>query len=306
MNMDMKRVWSVLCAVVVGLAVTACNDEETASERLLNEINSIDTYLAGKNITPVKDLNGVRMVISKLGKGYPAKILSPTVSSSIDANYVGRIFPDGAQFDAGRVTGALNGYINGWKIAFTTLPEGSKARLYIPSSYGYGTAGSGSIPGNSILEFDVTFNAVSRTSAELQRLSADTVAIDGYLDAKAIAAQKDSTGFRYVVTQEGTGPVPGLYQPVSVNITYKLLTDDTKIITQFDTAPNSQTLNRPVDFLPDALKGVLTKLKAGSNATIYAPSMLAFGAPGATDGTNTIPANSNLIIEIKDLQLVDQ
>jgi FKBP-type peptidyl-prolyl cis-trans isomerase len=304
--MVMKRVVSWLGAVVVGLVIAACADEETANERLLKEISSIDTYLAGKNVTPVKDVSGVRMVISKLGKGYPAKVLSKTVSSSIDVNYVGRIFPDGAQFDAGRATGALNGYIFGWKIAFTTLPEGSKARLYIPSQYAYGEAGQGSIPGNTILEFDVTFNAISRTSAELQRLGADTVAIDKYLDGKGIIAQKDSTGFRYVVTEEGTGQVPGLYQPISLNITYKLLTDDTKIITQVDTAPNSEILNRPVDFLPDALKGALTKLKAGSKATIYAPSMLAFGAPGATDGTNTIPANSNLIIEIKDLQLVDQ
>ena len=304
----MKRVMRVLGVVVLGSVLAACSkdDEPSSTVRLLNEVNSIDTYLASQNITPIKDINGVRMVISKLGNGYPAKILSSTVSSSIDINYVGRLFPDGAQFDAGRATGALNGYIYGWKIAFTTLPEGSTARIYIPSGYAYGESGKGSISGNSILEFDVTFNAINRTNGELQRLGADTVAIDDYLALKGINAQRDSTGFRYVVTEEGSGPTPSLYHSVTLNITYKLLSDDSKIITQFDIAPNEQTLNRPVDFIPDALKGALTKLKAGSKATIYAPSLLAFGVPGATDGTNTIPANANLIIEIKDLKIVDQ
>lgn len=296
--------WAGLAAIVI-MAACSNGDEVSATERLLEEINIIDTYLTAEGLTAVQDLNGVRMVITKLGDGYPAKILSNTVSSSVDVNYVGRLFPEGAQFDAGRVNGALNNYIDGWKIAFTSLPENSVARLYIPSVYGYGEGGNGTIPGNSILEFDVVFNAINRTSAELQRLATDTVAIDDYLASKGITAEKDSTGFRYVVTEEGTGPIPDLYQSVKFNVTYKLLTDDTKVITQFDTAPNSQNLNRPVDFIPDAIKGALTKVKTGSKVTIYAPSLLGFGAQGASDGTNTIPSNANIIIEIKNFEIAD-
>lgn len=303
MRKGVMRLVGVLAAGVI--AACSNGDETSTTERLLNEISAIDTYLAGKGVTAVEDINGVRMVITKLGKGYPAKILSPTVSSSVDVNYVGRYFPDGAQFDAGRATGALTGYIDGWKIAFTSLPEGSVATVYIPSAFGYGENGKSPIPGNTTLEFDVVFNKINRTSAELQRLGADTVAIDDYLASKGIVAQKDSTGYRYVITEEGTGATPTLYQSLNLNISYKLLTDDTKVITAFDAAPNAQTLSRPVDFIPDALKGALTKIKAGSKATIYAPSILGYGAPGASDGTNTIPANANLIIEVKNIAIVE-
>lgn len=295
-------------SIVVGLVLSAClnKDGESASERLLNEVNTIDQYLSDKGITPVKDVNGVRMVISKLGNGYPAKILSNTVSSSINIDYVGRLFPDGAQFDAGTATGALHGYIDGWKIAFTTLPEGSEARIYIPSVYAYGTNGNGSIPGNSILEFDVKFKKIVRTSAELQRLAVDTVAINDYLAAKSITTQRDSTGFRYVVTEEGTGAQIGLYDALSFHITYRLLTDDSKVVIEFDSQPSGVSLNRAIDQGPDALKGMLSKLRVGSKATIYAPSLLGYGSAGASNGTQSIPANANLIMEIKDIKIVNQ
>jgi FKBP-type peptidyl-prolyl cis-trans isomerase FkpA len=46
--------------------------------------------------------------------------------------------------------------IKGWDEGIGLLNEGSKARLFIPSSLGYGTRGSGQIiKPNSILVFDV-------------------------------------------------------------------------------------------------------------------------------------------------------
>lgn len=293
--------------MLMGLALIACKDEETQTERLLREIREIDSYLAGNGVEAIQDINGVRMVISKLGKGYPAAILStsPAVSSSVNVGYVGRLFPDGAQFDAGTVNGAILGYIDGWKIAFTSLPEGSVAKLYIPSALGYGSTSQGSIPANSILEFDVVFNRINRTSAELQRLASDTVAIDDYLASKEITALKDSTGYRYVVTKQGTGAYPGLYTPVKFHIAYKVLTADDKVVVEFDVEPGGQTLNRPIDQLPDALKTGLTKLRAGSDATFYIPSGQGFATIARTSGENTIPANSNLIIEISNLEIVE-
>lgn len=295
--------------MLMGLVLVACkDDDENQTERLLREIREIDSYLTGKGVEAIQDVNGVRMVISKLGKGYPANIVtivSPPVSSSVNVSYVGRLFPDGAQFDEGTINGALLSYIDGWKIAFTTLPEGSVAKLYIPSAFGYGSSPQGSIPPNSILEFDVVFNRINRTSAELQRLASDTVAVDNYLANKEITALKDSTGYRYEVTKQGTGAYPGPYTSVKFHIAYKVLTADDKVVVEFDVEPGAQTLNRPIDQIPDALKTGLTKLRAGSDATFYVPSGLGLGTIARTSGDNTIPANSNIIIEISNLAIVE-
>ena len=73
--MERKRVWSLICAVGVALAITACSDsgdKVDSGARLEKEIETIDDYLASKGETAVKDLYGVRMVISELGSGFPA------------------------------------------------------------------------------------------------------------------------------------------------------------------------------------------------------------------------------------------
>jgi FKBP-type peptidyl-prolyl cis-trans isomerase FkpA len=287
------------------LAACMKSENDDAQQRWLDEVDAIDTYLASEGVTPVKDLSGVRMVISKLGKGYPGKVYpNGTSSTSIDIDYVGNFFPDGAQFDAGNATGPLHGYIEGWKRAFQTLPEGSVAKLYVPSIYAYGPNGRNSIPGNAVLEFDVIFNKVVRSTTELQRLATDTVAIDNYLASNEIEAVKDSTGYRYVMTEPGTGPYIGPYTPLSFHVAYKVLSDPT-ILIEMDTAPNDGTQNRPMDQYADALKGVLPKLRAGSKVTIYSPSLLAFGTFGADNNIKQIPANANVIIEISDLKVVD-
>ena len=94
MNMDIKRVLSLLSAVVVGLAVAACSNDggtENPNDRLKTEVENIDAYLTSKGITDaVKDPTGVRMVIFKLGTGYPAKV---NLNSTVSVDYDGNSFP---------------------------------------------------------------------------------------------------------------------------------------------------------------------------------------------------------------------
>ena len=49
----------------------------------------------------------------------------------------------------------LNTLIQGWQIGFQKFKAGGKGKIIVPSVYGYGTQGSGSIPPNTILVFDV-------------------------------------------------------------------------------------------------------------------------------------------------------
>jgi len=300
---NFKRL-TTLIIVAMGVGVmSSCNssnDSINPATQLQAEVAAIDKYLDENNITAIEDITGIRMEIIQLGTGFPAHSVS-----SVNVDYEGRLFTTGALFDNGTVEGRLDTYIRGWQRALTTLPSGSQARIYIPSFYGYGPNGQGTIPGNATLLFTVKFNKVLTTTQEVQKLTADTVAIDTYLADENIDAVKDSTGLRYVVTQSGVGPTPSWYQKVKFKSSYKLLTDDTNVVFQIDTEPNENTDNRVIDQIADGIKLGLLKLPVGSKATLYIPSKLAFGTQGATSGSSqVIPANANIIVDIELTEIV--
>lgn len=294
---------SLFLMVGLSLGLVSCldsSDVETEFELLQADIATIDTYLANNNITAIEDVYGIRMVISKLGTGFPAKS-----SSTVNVDYIGRLFTTNAVFDEGNAEGKPTDFIDGWEIALLSLPVGSKATLYIPSYWGYGNSSNGSVPANSILIFDIAFNDVEETSDELQKLAEDTVAIDSYLDSKGISAIKDSTGLRYVVTELGSGSTPTWYDKLKFKATFKLLSDDTRVVTTIDFEPTDENYNRVIDQIPDGLKQGLQLLPVGSKATFYLASGLAYGTLGASEGSQQlIPANANIIIDIELTEIV--
>jgi FKBP-type peptidyl-prolyl cis-trans isomerase FkpA len=85
----------------------------------------------------------------------------PTPCSSVNVTYVGK-FTDslGKKFDSSTVTIPLNQVIPGWRDGIPLIKEGGRILLYIPPSLGYGPNPYLSIPGNSILYFDVKLNSV--------------------------------------------------------------------------------------------------------------------------------------------------
>lgn len=312
----MKKVRGLLGAVGMGvlLSLTSCIESpsvEDPSKQLSADIMTIDNYLTANAPVGilVKDPTGVRMVIEELGTMLPAKSANPAAPTLVDIDYVGRFFPNGAIFDQGNLSGPnakLSGFINGWKIAFLSLPVGSKAKLYIPSYWAYGTAGQGNIPPNTILVFDVEFNEAVTTTTELNKFKSDTAAIHDYVAGIANVVN-DTSGISYVFTQQGGGAMPSWYSKTKVKLTYKLITDATKVIATVDWEPSDQFYSRPVDFI-HGLKVGLQKMTEGSKATFYIPSGLAFGTLGATDGSGAtlIPANSNLIVEVELKDIVTQ
>lgn len=301
-----KRMKRPLVGILVGLTfiISACSDSpETPDElaRWYEEVAIIDNTLSTAGITPTKDPgSGISMVISKLGTGLPGQKYN-----TLEVDYIGRRFEDKVEFDQGSFTFKLSdNIIEGWKIAFAKLPAGSEAKLIIPSLYGYGVNGYGnSIPGNTILEFDVKFKQATLSATEASRLDADTVAIDNYLQTKGINAIKDTTGLRYVITTPGTGPVATWFDKMTLKYSIKLLSDDTKVIVTQDRTPSDTFYSRPVDYIMGMIIG-LQKLSAGSKAVLYIPSGYAFGPDGASDGAGTsIPANANVIIDVEVLNI---
>ncbi|MEO5980177.1 MAG: FKBP-type peptidyl-prolyl cis-trans isomerase [Chryseolinea sp.] len=288
-----------IALLAVWVAASSCihSDAEDDVTLLLDQTAQIDTYLASSapGAYVVHDINGIRMVISEFGNGYPAQLSTP-----VDVDYVGTLFSNNQQFDAGSIKKSpVSSFIDGWKVALTTLPAGSKATLYIPSLFAYGKNGQGSVPGNAILVFNIDFKKIYRSQSELDRFAADTLAIDHYIDSVGITAVKDTTGMRYLFTQNAAGGRPTLYDKVSFHIAYRLLTDPAKIIGEYDLEPSSNGYNRVVDQPSNGIKLALTKMPLSSTATFYIPSIHAYGPIGATQGSNQIiPSNANIIVDI--------
>jgi hypothetical protein len=89
----------------------------------------------------------------------PGSTTHPAVTNTITVTYTGLLM-NGSQFDAGTITYVLNQLIPGWQIAVPKIGVGGEIKVLIPSSLGYGSSGSGSIPGNSPLYFNIKLSAV--------------------------------------------------------------------------------------------------------------------------------------------------
>ncbi len=82
--------------------------------------------------------------------------------------YVGVLYKGGKQFDASWNDGSgqptalpLSGVIKGWQQGIPGMKVGGRRELIIPSSLGYGAAGSPpKIPGNAALVFIIDLHGV--------------------------------------------------------------------------------------------------------------------------------------------------
>jgi FKBP-type peptidyl-prolyl cis-trans isomerase len=84
---------------------------------------------------------------------------SPKATDTVKVHYEGRLI-SGDVFDSSIARGEpvsfpLNGVIPGWSEGVQLMKVGSKFQFTIPSALAYGPAGTGPIPPNSVLVFDV-------------------------------------------------------------------------------------------------------------------------------------------------------
>lgn len=122
------------------------------------------------------------------------------------------------------------------------------------------------------------------------QLQLDVAAIDDYLATHNITNAMELHGIKYVITQAGSGGgTPCLKNHVIVTYVGRLLDR-----TIFDQSPNPVSLR-----LEEFIMGwqiILTTFSEGTKATLYIPSVFAYGAEGR--GT-LIPPNTSLIFEIE-------
>lgn len=286
------------------ILLSACLDTNQVSPtmRLQREIEEIDNYLAANPPAPtdllIKDASGIRLVIQQVGTG----LLPPNLENNLKVSYVGRLFSNGNIFDSNdefyfRLS---DNVIDGWKIGLSMLTEGAEATLYIPSRFAYGPNGrTGSIPGNSILKFDIKMELVEPTSEQVAQLNSQRLAIDVKLDQEGVEGViQHPSGVRIVHTQIGGGITPTLYDEVVIKYSGRLLSDDTEFLPLTERGPSGNFSSRLVNYLHGQIIG-MQQMQAGGKATIYVPAILAFG-PVAIDG---VPPNTNVIYEIELLSV---
>lgn len=126
------------------------------AEKSKPRIDSGNNFLAkNKNKTGVKVTpSGLQYEVITEGTGP-----KPTAADSVTCHYKGTLL-NGTVFDNSYdrgqpITFSLGGVIPGWTEGLQLMSEGSKYKLYVPYTLGYGAFDYGPIPGGSILTFEV-------------------------------------------------------------------------------------------------------------------------------------------------------
>lgn len=145
---------SILLALVSLLFVSCLSEGETAKTvdyTVENEKEIVD-YIATNKLTATRTDSGLYYVVNEAGTG-----TQPISSSNVTVAYKG-YYTNGNVFDKSTDQGisfGLNQVIKGWTEGIPYFKEGGNGILLIPSHLGYGSNGSGPIPGGSVLVFDV-------------------------------------------------------------------------------------------------------------------------------------------------------
>jgi len=119
----------------------------------------IQNFLTSKGLAATKDQNRIYYIVNTQGTGDAVN----GVESTVTMKYTGRLL-DGTTFDSstdGTFSTVLTNLIKGWQLMVPKFKVGSKFRIFVPSDLGYGTAGSGVIPPNAILDFDIEIVSVT-------------------------------------------------------------------------------------------------------------------------------------------------
>jgi FKBP-type peptidyl-prolyl cis-trans isomerase len=134
-----------------GLVNDAQLNQSTTQQPAQNEQPDPPTGLAG--FEPPVTIGELRYEDQTIGTG--DTVLQ---GDQITFNYTGVLATTGEVFDSSNgtpVTYGLGQLIAGWQQGIPGMKEGGKRRLFIPAELGYGSQGSGSIPANSDLVFDI-------------------------------------------------------------------------------------------------------------------------------------------------------
>jgi FKBP-type peptidyl-prolyl cis-trans isomerase FkpA len=149
----MKNLLFVLAIILF----ISCSKEKEIDYVAKNE-KDIIAYIAKNNLNAQKSTSGLYYVINEPGTG-----AQPTSTSNVKVAYKG-YFTNGSVFDASSAAGIsfnLQQVIKGWTEGIAYFKEGGSGILIVPAHLGYGNNDYSTIPGGSVLIFEVNLISVN-------------------------------------------------------------------------------------------------------------------------------------------------
>ncbi|MFN4972747.1 MAG: FKBP-type peptidyl-prolyl cis-trans isomerase [Bacteroidota bacterium] len=230
--------------------------------------------------------SGLKYKIIQQGKGPKAE-----PGSKVSVHYTGTL-TDGKKFDSSKDRNqpfsfklGMGQVIKGWDEGIALLHVGDKAILTIPAELGYGAQGTGGIPPNSTLIFEVELLEVSQGVKPF--------------DVKGKPIQTTQSGLQYVVVNKATGGKKAQSGTV-VSVHYTGYLADGKI---FD---SSVDRGEPIKLKLGAsqvIKGWeegVALMSVGDKYRLIIPANLAYGDRGAG---GVIPPNATITFDIELLDV---
>lgn len=145
MNMR-KLIYLLIASAMIMVSCKEDDSQREVDDRLIQEYieeNMLDAQSTG---------SGLYYIIEE-----PGGDEKPTLQNQIAIRYTGRLL-NGFEFDSSDgqiVQFPLSNLIRGWQEGIPLFGKGGKGVLIVPSHLGYGTRPVGTIPANSVLEFDI-------------------------------------------------------------------------------------------------------------------------------------------------------
>jgi peptidylprolyl isomerase len=156
--MRLTRLFAPLVALTLSLPLAACLDtSETTTPITLSTVETT-TFASslGIDLTATgwtRTASGLYYRTLSAPTGTPATVTS---GKHVTVRYTGWL-STGTQFQSSTIDFDLGRgqVIPGWDEGILGMRVGERRRLLIPPALGYGAGGSGPIPGNAVLVFDV-------------------------------------------------------------------------------------------------------------------------------------------------------
>lgn len=142
-----------IAILFITIILFSCQDDDSNINYDKQNETDIVNYISTNNLTAQKTASGLYYVIDNPGQG-----AQPSINSTVRVSYKG-YFTNGEVFDQSNASGisfGLQQVIQGWTEGIQLFKEGGSGKLLIPSRLGYGSKDNRSIPGGSVLIFDIT------------------------------------------------------------------------------------------------------------------------------------------------------
>lgn len=278
------------------LALLSCGGSSEESELDYEETEydkKISEYLSDTDMDAERLESGLYIHTDEAGSNE-----KPNLGSYLTLKYEGRLL-DGTVFDGtnGEQTTfpfTLGETIEGWQEGIPQFGKGGKGTLIIPPDLGYGANGSGPVPGDAILVFDIEIVDFQDTPpAPPIDMSIDySEEIETYMEDKGLTADlKTDTRMYIIIEEEGSEEHPTLDSYLTLNYEGYLLDG-----TSFDgTGGTPTTFSFPLSSTILGWQEGIPYFGRGGKGKLIIPPYIGYGERGS----GQIPPNAVLVFDVE-------